>query len=159
MSDLPSMNPKIEKFKQEILELKRGKQGKHYRPHKMVMLLAVIELVERGLLSKNKIYLTEPLLSIFENIFLLVKRENDLCQPGPPFSHLRTSGFWFHRVRPVRANAYSRLTTTGGGLQLIEQYIEYTYLRDDVNELIANLSSRKELRLFISELLNAPEGG
>lgn len=159
MSDLPSLSPDIEKFKEEILELKRGKQGKHYRPHKLVMILAIVELSDRGLLSENKIFLTEPLLSIFENIFLLVKKEDDLCQPGPPFFHLRTSGFWFHKVRPECKKAYSKLTTTGGGLRLIEQYIEYAYLREDVYELIANPSSHKKLRLFISNLLNAPEEG
>lgn len=158
MSDLSLVNSPIERFKQEIVELKRGKRGRHHRPHKSVMLLAVIELAERGLLSENKIYLAEPLLSIFENIFLLVKKKDDLCQPGPPFFHLRTSGFWFHKARPQYEEAYSKLTTTGGGLKLIEQYIEYAYLREDVYGLIVNPASRKDLRLFISELLNSQEG-
>ncbi|HPD41385.1 MAG TPA: hypothetical protein PLD43_07480 [Anaerolineae bacterium] len=157
MSDLPSVNSSIEKFKQEILEIKRSKQGKHSRPHKLVMLLAVIELADRGLLSENKIYFAEPLLNIFENIFLLVKRKDDLCQPGPPFFHLRTSGFWFHKVRPQYKEAYSKLATTGGGSKLIEQYIEYAYLREDVYKMITHPASRKDLRSFISGLLNAKE--
>lgn len=157
MSDLSSLNTPIERFKQEVIGLRRGKLGKHYRPHKLVMLLSVIELAERGLLPENKIYLAEPLFSIFEGIFLLVKKKDDLCQPGPPFFHLRTSGFWFHKVRPEREKAYSKLTTTGGGLQMIDEHIEYAYLRDDVYDLVTNSISRRDLRLFISELLNAPE--
>ncbi len=159
MSDLSSVDSSLEKFKQEIMEIKRGKRGDHYRPHKLVMLLAVIELAERELLKENKIYLSDPLLHIFENIFLLVKRKDDLCQPGPPFFHLRTSGFWFHKVRPEREKDYNKLSTTGGGLQMIEEHIEYSYLRNDVYELMVNPATRRELRLFISELLNAPEGG
>lgn len=157
MSNLSSMIP-LDKFKQEVTELKRGKRGTHYRPHKLVMLLAVIELVERGLLPENKIYLRDPLLGIFENIFVLVKKEDDLCQPGPPFFHLRTSGFWFHKVRPERESEYARLSTTGGGLSLIDQYVEYAYLRDDVYDLFMQSASRRELRLHISELLNASKG-
>lgn len=142
---------------QEIVGLKRGKRRGHSRPHKLVMLLAVIDLAERGLLKENKIFLSDPLLRTFENIFLLVKRKDDLCQPGPPFFHLRSSGFWFHRVRSGREEGYSKLTTTGGGLQMIDQYIEYACLRDDVYTLIQDPASRRELRLLMSRLLNATE--
>lgn len=154
MPDLPSLTSSLEKFKREIVELKRGKQGEHQRPHKLVMLLSVLELAERGLLNENKIYLSAHLITIFENIFVLVKRKNDLCQPGPPFFHLRSSGFWFHKVRPERQKDYDKLTTTGGGLSLIEEYIEYAYLRDDVFTLMQNPECRKEIRLVISRLLN-----
>jgi predicted restriction endonuclease len=78
-----------------------------------------------------------------------------LCQPGPPFFHLRTSGFWYHKVRPERQKDYDKLTTTGGGLQMIEEYIEYAYLRQDVYELLQEPTTRRELRLFIASLLNA----
>lgn len=158
MPNLPSINQSFEQFKQQIATLKRGKRGEHYRPHKLVMLLTVIELAERGLLPENKIYLSAPLIQIFENIFLLVKRKDDLCQPGPPFFHLRTSGFWHHKVRPERQKDYDKLTTTGGGLQMIEEHIEYAYLSPDVYELIQDPTIRRELRLFISELLNAQRG-
>lgn len=157
MPDLSSMSP-LDRFKQEVAELKRGKRGRHYRPHKLVMLLAVIELAELGLLPENRIYPKDPLLSIFEAIFVLVKRQDDLCQPGPPFFHLRTSGFWFHRVRPDYRTEYARLTTSGGGLGIIEKYIEYAYLRDDVYQLFMNSASRRDLRLYISDLLNASQG-
>lgn len=148
----------IDRFKQEVADVKRGKRGAHYRPHKLVMLLAVIELAERGLLAENKIYLREPLLDIFEAIFALVKKKDDLCQPGPPFFHLRTSGFWFHRIRPGRESGYAGLTTSGGGLSLIEEYIEYAYLREDVYQVFVDSLSRKELRLYISGLVNVSKG-
>lgn len=156
MSNLPPLIPTLEKFKQEIIKLKRGKQGGHQRPHKLVMLLSVLELVDRGLLHENKIYLSAPLINIFENTFVFVKRKNDLCQPGPPFFHLRSSGFWFHKIRTEREKDYAKLTTTGGGLQMIEEHIEYAYLREDIFSLIQNLAYRKELHVFISSLLNAP---
>lgn len=154
MFDLPSVNPDLEKLKREIVELRRGKRGGHYRPHKLVMLLAVIELAERGQLNENKIFLAHPLIEAFENIFVLIKSEDDLCQVGPPFFHLRTSGFWFHQVRSGREYQYAKLTTTGGGLQIIEQNIEYAYLRGDVYALVTDPMSRKDLRLFISDMLN-----
>jgi predicted restriction endonuclease len=157
MLDLPFMNSGLDQLKQEIVQLKRGKRQGHYRPHKLVMLLAVIDLAERGLLEENKIFLSDVLLLTFENIFLLVKKKDDMCQPGPPFFHLRSSGFWFHKVRPGCEGGYSTLTTTGGGLHIIDRYIEYAYLRDDVYTLVQDPTSRRELRLLMSRLLNATE--
>ncbi|MEJ5223074.1 MAG: hypothetical protein WHV44_01370 [Anaerolineales bacterium] len=85
MSHLPSLTDSLARLKQEVANLRRGKQGAHSRPHKLVMLLSVIELADRKMLTKNKIYLSPQLLAIFENFFVLVKRKNDLCQPGSPF--------------------------------------------------------------------------
>lgn len=150
MSDLPSLNA----IKTEIQEIKRSSKGGYLRPHKLVMLLSVIELADRGLLMENKIYLEEPLITIFENYFSLVRKKDDWCQPGPPFFHLRTSGFWFHRVKAGREKAYALMTTSGGGLRPIQDNIDYAYLRDDLFRAIQNPDSRRELRMFITSLLN-----
>ncbi len=150
MSDLPS----LAQIKEEIKTLRRGSKGGYQRPHKLVLLLSVIELADRGLLRENKIYLEEPLITIFENYFNLVRKKDDWCQPGPPFFHLRSSGFWFHKIKPGREKHYATLTTTGGGLQIIRDNIDYAYLRDDFFAAILNPKSRRELRRFITSLLN-----
>lgn len=150
MSDLPPLDV----LKSEILNMRRGSKHGHFRPHKLVMLLSVIEMVDRGYLVENKIYLQEPLLTIFEAYFNLVKKKDDLCQPGPPFFHLRSSGFWFHKVKPGREQQYASLTSTGGGTGIIHENIEYAYLRDDVFELISNFETRRQLRLILTALLN-----
>jgi len=141
-------------MKEEIRALRRGSKGGYQRPHKLVLLLSVIELADRGLLQENKIYIKEPLITIFENYFNLVRKKDDWCQPGPPFFHLRSSGFWFHKIKPGREKYYAGLTTTGGGLQTIRNNIDYAYLRDDLFAAILNPSSRRELRCFITSLLN-----
>jgi predicted restriction endonuclease len=157
MSDLPPVISPLEKFEQEILELKRGRERNHQRPHKLVMLLSVIELMDTGILTENRIYLSEPLITTFKRLFNSVKRKNDLCQVGPPFFHLRSSGFWFHKVRPQRQNEYGKLTTTGGGQKLIQKNIEYAYLRDDVFEILQNSEQRERIRLLISWLLDTSD--
>jgi len=150
MSDLPS----LEAFKSEILNMRRGSRGGHLRPHKLVMLLSVIEMADRGCLNENKIFLQEPLLSIFEAYFNLVRKKDDLCQPGPPFFHLRSAGFWLHKVKPGREQQYASLISVGGGMGIIHENIDYAYLRDDVFDLISNAEIRRHLRLFLTGLLN-----
>lgn len=155
MSDLPSLDA----IKVKIQEIKRGSKGGYRRPHKLVMLLSVIELADRGLLTENKIYLEEPLITIFENYFNLIRKKDDWCQPGPPFFHLRSSGFWFHKIKPGREKDYAALTTTGGGLRLVRENIDYAYLREDVFRAIQDVDARYELRVLITSLLNPDYDG
>lgn len=154
MQNLQSIEETLQKLKAEISEIKRGSRGGHQRPHKFVMLLAVIEMTERGLLAENKIYLQNPLIAIFESLFSLARRKDDLCQPGPPFFHLRSSGFWFHKVKPSKEDAYARLKSPGGGMQIILDHVEYAYLRDDWFQALSQPKVRKELRSYIADLLN-----
>lgn len=158
MSDLPSItNEKLEVIKAEIERMRRGSRESHLRPHKLVMLMAIIELADRGLLIENKIYPRDPLLGIFEGIFKDVQQGDDLCQPGPPFFHLRTSGFWFHKVRVGKEDIYAGLKTTGGSIHKVQDLIEYAYLREDFFSALIHNWSRQELRGFIMNLLNPPK--
>ena len=144
----------IEKLKFEIAKIRRGKRGDHFRPHKLILLLTVIEMAERGYLDENKIKLNDQFIRLFESYFGLIRRKDDLCQPGPPFFHLRSSGFWFHKIVNGREDIYAQLRTSGGGLQIIYENIEYAYLRKDFYQAICKPYSRKELRGFITSLLN-----
>lgn len=151
---MPSLD--LEDFKLEIQSLRRGKRGSRQSPHKLVLLLAVIELMDRGEITENKVYLSTSLIEVFRNIFMLVSKKGDWAQIGPPFFHLRTSGFWFHKVRAGCEEVYEQLTTTGGGIRLIERHIEYAYFRSDVYALLSEQKSRRKLREFLSELLKSP---
>ena len=113
------------------------------------MLLAVLDLASDGLLSENKIYFAEPLLTRFDKYFALAKDNGDWNQPAPPFFHLRSSGFWFHKVRLGRERAYSRLTTSGGGTKRIIENIEYAYLDDRAFMAVYHPIARQKVNDFI----------
>ena len=117
------------------------------------MLLAVIDLFDRGHLRENRIPFDSELVHQFELIFRERARANDWCQAGPPFFHLRTAGFWKHQIKAGRQSAYDGITRVGGSTRLITDNIEYAYLRDDVFGLLSNTESRNELRAAIVRLL------
>ncbi len=54
MSDLPSLNQSFERLKEEVLALRQSATATRVRPHKLVMLLAVLDLAEDGALDENK---------------------------------------------------------------------------------------------------------
>jgi hypothetical protein len=68
MSDLPSVNKKLHSFEVEIKFMKRGGSEDKQKPHKLFLLLAVLDLFYNGLLNENKIYFDEQLISGFDNI-------------------------------------------------------------------------------------------
>ncbi|GIV17514.1 MAG: hypothetical protein KatS3mg022_2949 [Armatimonadota bacterium] len=81
------------------------------KPHKVVLLLAVVDLYEDGLIFDNRIYLNRELERRSRFYFRMVAGARDWCQIGPPFYHLRTSDFWFHKVYPNRTLSYQAMCT------------------------------------------------
>jgi putative restriction endonuclease len=57
-------------------------------------LLAILDLLDRGLLTKNEIRLTPELVNTFNRYFEAVRRRNDQPTIQNPFYHLCGDGFW-----------------------------------------------------------------
>jgi putative restriction endonuclease len=71
---------------------------RHERPHKPVLLLAVLDAVAEGRTPPQRIEWTQWLRSRFRIYFDAVRSSNDDMAPELPFFHLRSEGFW----EPVR---------------------------------------------------------
>ena len=111
-------------------------------PHKPVMLLAVLELAETGLLKVNKIDYSQHLLDLFRSFFQAVQKPSDSCNPYFPFFHLRSEPFW--NLKPISGKeaVVDALSTVRGPSQITDN-IEYAVLDD-------NLFTKKKLRGQIS---------
>jgi len=150
----PNLLQNLARIKNEIQQMNRDITHGTKKPHKLVMLLAVLDMIERGVLQENKIYFNEALLSSFENIFNLTRAKGDWNQAAPPFFHLRTSAFWNHKIIPGREQAYSELKTSGGGVKRILENIEFAFLSEYAYEVVSQQNTRQELREYIISILN-----
>ena len=87
------MNSVLQTYTQKMRELKRNRNSeKGYAPHKPFLLLAFIELMERGKIAENRISLSDDLIETFRKYSELIpywpyRIEN-------PFFHLKNDGFW-----------------------------------------------------------------
>ncbi len=153
MPDLSFINMETQAITSEIESMKRGGSYDQKKPHKLLMLLAVLDLISNGSITDNKIYLNNKLIESFEKFFRTYANEDDWCQPGPPFFHLRTSSFWKHKIRPGKEEEYSKLKNVGGGTSIINEYIEYSYLDDSSYKLFTNVNSRAIIQEFIQRQL------
>lgn len=66
---------------------------RHERPHKPLMLLAALEVMDRGH-TANSIPWNADLVSLFSERFNIVKHLNDDSTPQNPFFYMRSEGFW-----------------------------------------------------------------
>jgi len=151
MPDLsPVITDALEKFQLEVTQLRRGGSQQEPKPHKLILLLAVLDMADEGLIPENKIFFASPLLELFEKHFRQIAKPGDWCQPSPPFFHLRSADFWHHKIYKGREEAYAKLKTSGGGTKRITDNIEYAYLSPYAYSVISDPDARSQLRSFIS---------
>jgi predicted restriction endonuclease len=150
LPDLPPVTLlALRQLESDIREMRRGGSHEHPKPHKMIMLLAVLELAGQGHLDDNRIYLDQRLMGSFENCFRQFGSARDWCLPAEPFFHLRSAPFWHHKVKSGREDTYAALTTSGGGVRRIQENIEYAYLSNYAYAVIHHPEARQELHDFI----------
>ncbi|HSC76598.1 MAG TPA: DUF3883 domain-containing protein, partial [Pseudomonadales bacterium] len=119
-----------------------GSSGKS--PHKVAMLLAVMDLIENESVFKNEIYFNEVLKGAFSLRFSQLAGENDRNNPHLPFFHLKTSGFWHHKLKPGKASIYDKIESASQSQ--INETISFAFLDDELFELLNNHVVRELLK-------------
>ena len=132
------------KFKQGI----SGKLGK--APHKPILMLAVIEAFNKGLIQENKIYITPELLSLFRGFWDSLVTTNHTPNFALPFFHLQNEKqkYWFLESSIGLKNAITSSHSIRS-LKALQQYVYYAYLSDELYIAISQIQSRNELKKSI----------
>jgi putative restriction endonuclease len=114
-------------------------------PNKPVLLLAIIELIQRGQIQHNQIELSPELIATFMKLWqdLDIHREPNI---GLPFFHLRGDGFWHFKAK----TGYEFLEFQESKVKVrtvssLRQAVEYAYLDP---ELFAILSDPLMIAIF-----------
>jgi putative restriction endonuclease len=79
---------------ERLYNLRRDKKDSHERPHKPVLLLAIIDLLDKGAISDNAIPLSDDLVKVFKRYFGVVRIRDDQPTIQNPFYFLSGDGFW-----------------------------------------------------------------
>lgn len=132
----------LQKYVQKMKRL-RVDRAHGVAPHKPLLLLAVIELIERGQIQENKISLSPDLAETFIKYWSRVTDRKPNI--GLPFFHLKSDGFWhlypntgYEKVLEIadRITAISRL----------REVIAHVSLDDDFFVLLADAGNREIIR-------------
>ncbi len=89
--------PTVQKWQhwlERLYNLRRDKSGSHERPHKPVLLLSILDLLDRKLVTANQIPLSSDLVQTFKRYFAAVRRADDKPTIENPYYFLAGDGFW-----------------------------------------------------------------
>ncbi len=104
----------LERYLDQLYNLGVGVIGqgseRHERPHKPVMLLAVLDLMDAGKIRENRICWSDELRDQFSQIFEKVRAANDKPTPENPFFYLRSEKFWRHVAEPAHKDLVAGLS-------------------------------------------------
>lgn len=84
----------LELYLDKFRNLNMNSAGGQKSPHKVCMLLAVMDLIHVGSIASNKILLNQALRDQFTRHFESFAQGRDRNTPENPFFHLRSEGFW-----------------------------------------------------------------
>lgn len=140
----------LEFYLQKFQDLNTLRQHGHSKPHKVCMLLAVMDLIGIGVLTENRIELNDALKHCFSSHFQRLRAGNDADTPENPFFHLRSEGFWHLRyqagVDGSKVDRYSK------------SKVAYAYLDDELFAFMQSSIVSADLRLVLTmNLTRLPE--
>ncbi|MDF1822641.1 MAG: HNH endonuclease [Alcanivoracaceae bacterium] len=113
-------------------------------PHKMCMLLAVLDLFDSDPEHPNRIEYSPKLLDRYSVFFNAVKGEGDHPNPYFPFFHMRKEGFWILHPKEGKADSLSSLSTVRSSRQLTD-IVAYASLDPSLFRLLKIEESRAVL--------------
>lgn len=117
-------------------------------PHKPLLLLAVIDFIEQGIILENKV---EPSPSIVESF---LKYWNLLSIEKPriylPFHHLKSDKFWHLHAKAGQENILATISQFKSMAQL-SSVIDFSSFDEDLFLLLHNAEAREVLRQTIIE--------
>jgi len=114
-------------------------------PHKPILLLAVMGLVERGVLRDNKIPVSGELLLEFRALWSQLVNTASQCNFALPFFHLKSSSFWElityeGKTIPVTSSNSIR------SLSALRESVAYALLDEAYFRAFADPVQREQLR-------------
>ena len=127
----------------------------HRAPHKPILLLAVMDLVEQGVIKNNFIELTMNLVDTFNTYISLVLPAGWKTSMAHPFPRLQKDGFW-HRVTNPGYDPEKDYNVTS--IAKLNKIYACARLDDELFAFMLNPESRTRLRTalidnyFTSEL-------
>jgi putative restriction endonuclease len=136
-----------ENWLERLYNLHRDKSGSYERPHKPVLLLSVIDLLDRGVIKHNAIQLSEELVSTFKRYFAVVSKHDDKPTIQNPFFHLSGDKFWLLEPLPGETQIYREGAASGApSVAELRRRVAHAQFTDGLWNLLNDSVARHQLR-------------
>ena len=128
----------ISKYFKEIKSLNRGYNKDLGRaPHKPILLLAVLQLIKKGILTSNRIFISAELLLAFRTTWRQLVDTGHTPHFALPFFHLRSEPFWFLVSKPGKNFSLTKSKSIKS-FKNLKETISYAEMDKDLFLLLQN---------------------
>lgn len=149
---IKDLNYYCQKFSPRPLVGKMGlnvSRNRGVAPNKPILILSVIELIEREKITRNRIYLSPELIATFLKLWtdLEIARDPDI---GLPFYHLRSDGFWHFKANlgfRFVENPQSKVKIRT--IKTLNEAVDYAYFDPELFTLLSESTFRNQLTLTL----------
>ncbi len=141
-----TINDVVLKYKKQFCSLNRATNknlGK--APHKPILLLSIIQLIHKGVIQTNRIYITGELVIAFKSNWNRLVETNHIPNFSLPFFHLNSEPFW----RLVFTNSFIDRNEKINSLGKLKSRIDFAEIDKDLFELLLNPINRTEIENII----------
>jgi len=151
-------NKNLRGYLENFSNLNTNKQQGKIAPHKVILLLSIIDLVEQGQIQSNKIELTEKLENQFKLNWEKYVDNKDVFKPiiGTPYVHLRGESFW--KLIPIKGNGDKDLSTkiNSYSTNYLRSQIQYAVIDEELFDLLQDNKNRGKFRnILISTYIHS----
>lgn len=139
IADIETLNYYAKKFQRLRVDRAHG-----VAPHKPILLLSVIESLEKSRITENRIELTDSLNRMFLKNWSYLGSPEHHPDIARPFFHMKSGKFWHLYANPGFEQVLAakiKLKT----LAEVKQAISHTYLDEDLFDFLLDASTREGL--------------
>lgn len=126
----------------KFAKLKVNKRNGISAPHKPILLLSVLELIEQNKIQNNQIYLTPELIATFLKYWSNLVTTNHQSNIALPFFHLTGDKFWHLAPNMSYEGSISSIKPS---LSALRNAVRCAYLDNELFDLIEKTNSRFQL--------------
>lgn len=139
-------------YEKRFSQLNANRSKGRVSPHKVAMLMAVMDLIEAEAITDNCILFDHALIEAFSRQFSKLATDADRDNPHLPFFHLQSEGFWKVKTLPGKAESWAKLSTASSA-NVIREHVECAHLDDELFELLKNFAVRELLKAALYQNL------
>jgi putative restriction endonuclease len=141
-SRLNTLSKYIHKFSKIRVDRSKGTPA----PHKPILLLSIIEGINKGDIRGNRIYITPELVATFKDYWhQLVVDIKFTPNFSLPFYHLKSDGFW-HLTTLLGREITLTSSNSIKSFSHLKQVVDFAYFDDDLYALLLNQHTRQVLK-------------
>jgi putative restriction endonuclease len=132
---------------QYFTKLNRATNNGIKAPHKPILLLSILQLIRKGEITSNRIFITPELVLAFKSNWNTLVTTNNICTFALPFFHLKSEPFWHLTYLRSGAGALKSIST----LKSLNDNIAFAEIDQPLFLLLADVVTNTMLENILLE--------